>query len=51
MGGLANIFDEKPPAATTVIGQYSTTGNSVLASQYTEAYYGRRAFVRLTKTF
>lgn len=51
MGGLANIFDEKPPAATTVIGQYSTTGNSVLASQYTEAYYGRRAFLRLTKSF
>lgn len=51
MGGLANIFDEKPPAATTVIGQYSTTGNSIFASQYTEAYYGRRAFLRLTKTF
>lgn len=51
MGGVANLFDEKPPAASTTIGEYSTTGNSILASQYTEAYYGRRVFVRLTKSF
>ncbi|MDO9608434.1 MAG: TonB-dependent receptor [Brevundimonas sp.] len=51
MGGVANVFDEKPPAASTTIGEYSTTGNSILASQYTEAYYGRRAFIRVTKSF
>lgn len=50
-GGVANLFDEKPPFATTVIGQYSTQGNSVFASQYTEAYYGRRAFVRIKRSF
>lgn len=49
--GLANVFDEKPPAATTVIGQYSTEGNYVFGSQYGEGYTGRRAFVRLSKSF
>ncbi|WGM30058.1 TonB-dependent receptor [Brevundimonas sp. NIBR11] len=48
-GGLANLFDELPPAASsTAIG---TTGNSILSSQYTEAYYGRRAFLRMSKSF
>ncbi|MGV3579119.1 TonB-dependent receptor domain-containing protein [Brevundimonas sp.] len=48
-GGMANLFDELPPAASsTAVG---TTGNSILSSQYTEAYYGRRAFVRMSKTF
>ncbi len=48
-GGVANLFDELPPAASsTAVG---TQGNSILASQYTEAYYGRRAFVRLSKSF
>ena len=48
-GGIANLFDELPPAASsTAVG---TQGNSILASQYTEAYYGRRAFVRLSKSF
>lgn len=51
IGGVANVFDEKPPAASTIIGEYSTTGNSILASQYTEAYYGRRVFVRISKSF
>ena len=51
IGGVANLFDEKPPAATTVIGEYSTVGNSILASQYNEAYYGRRVFVRISKSF
>ncbi|MND86236.1 hypothetical protein D3C80_781950 [compost metagenome] len=51
IGGVANLFDEKPPAASTIIGEYSTTGNSILASQYTEAYYGRRVFVRVSKSF
>ena len=48
-GGLANLFDELPPAASSV--SVGTTGNSVLQSQYTEAYYGRRAFMRLSKSF
>ena len=48
-GGVANLFNELPPAASsTAVG---TQGNSILASQYTEAYYGRRAFVRLSKSF
>lgn len=48
-GGLANLFDEKPPAASaTAVG---TTGNSILSSQYTEAYYGRRVFLRVSKSF
>lgn len=51
IGGVANLFDEKPPAASTVIGEYSTQGNSILASQYTEAYYGRRVFMRVSKSF
>jgi iron complex outermembrane receptor protein len=48
-GGLANVFDELPPAASSNL--VGTTGNSVLQSQYTEAYYGRRAFLRLSKSF
>jgi len=48
-GGFANLFDELPPAASSVA--VGTTGNSVLQSQYQEAYYGRRAFVRLSKSF
>ena len=50
MGGVANLFDELPPAASSgsVTG---LQGNSILASQYTEANYGRRAFVRLSKSF
>jgi iron complex outermembrane receptor protein len=49
--GVANLFDEHPPAMTTLaVGQgYSTAGRSVLASQYD--YFGRRAFVNLTKSF
>ena len=48
-GGVANVFDELPPAASSVA--VGTQGNSILASQYTEAYYGRRAFLRLSKSF
>ncbi|MCS6625419.1 TonB-dependent receptor [Roseibacterium beibuensis] len=48
-GGVANLFDEKPPAASAIA--VSTLGNSVFSSQYTEAYYGRRAFLRLSKSF
>ncbi|WP_245863710.1 TonB-dependent receptor domain-containing protein [Caulobacter mirabilis] len=48
--GMANIFDEAPPALTTLnLGQYSTTGYSVLASQYD--YFGRRAFLSISKRF
>lgn len=52
-GGIANLFDELPPAATsTAVGsQVGSQGNSILASQYTEGYYGRRAFLRLSKSF
>ena len=49
MGGVANIFDELPPAASSIA--VGTTGNSVFTSQYTEAFYGRRGFVRLSKSF
>jgi iron complex outermembrane receptor protein len=48
-GGVANLFDEKPPAASAIA--VATLGNSVFSSQYTEAYYGRRAFLRLSKSF
>jgi len=48
-GGVANLFDEKPPFASAIA--VGTVGNSVFSSQYTEAYYGRRAFLRLSKSF
>lgn len=48
-GGVSNVFDELPPAASS----FATTvqGNSVFGSQYTEAFYGRRGFLRVSKTF
>lgn len=48
-GGVANLFDERAPAASSA--RASVQGNSVFASQYTEAYYGRRGFVRFSKSF
>jgi iron complex outermembrane receptor protein len=48
-GGVANLFDELPPAASAAA--IGTQGVSILSSQYTEAYYGRRAFVRVSKSF
>jgi iron complex outermembrane recepter protein len=52
LGGIANVFDELPPQVTTLnLGEFSTVGTSVLASQYTEGYYGRRAFIRVSKSF
>jgi iron complex outermembrane recepter protein len=48
-GGVANLFDELPPAASSAA--VGTQGNSILSSQYTEAYYGRRAFIRVSKSF
>ena len=52
-GGVSNIFDERPPTLTGggVLGQYSTVGTAVLASQYDAYYQGRRAFVRLTRSW
>lgn len=47
--GVANLFDELPPAASAAA--VGTQGNSILSSQYTEGYYGRRAFVRVSKSF
>jgi iron complex outermembrane receptor protein len=54
LAGVANVFDKGPPQVTTVgsgLGEYDTVGTSVLSSQYTQAYYGRRVFVRATKRF
>ncbi len=48
-GGVANLFDERAPAASSA--RASVQGNSVFSSQYTEAYYGRRGFVRFSKSF
>jgi iron complex outermembrane recepter protein len=52
--GVANLFDEHPPAVTTVgegLGEYNTVGTSVLSSQYDQAYLGRRGFVRISRGF
>lgn len=48
-GGVANLFDELPPAASS--NAVGTQGNSILSSQYQEAYYGRRGFLRVSKSF
>ena len=48
-GGVSNLFDEQPPAVTTISGQYSTVGTSAFYSQYD--WLGRRFFVNVTKTF
>ncbi|WP_425994041.1 TonB-dependent receptor plug domain-containing protein [Caulobacter sp. DWR1-3-2b1] len=47
--GVANVFDEAPPAVSQSAGNYSMVGSSVLASQYD--YIGRRAFVNITAKF
>lgn len=52
--GVANLFDEHPPAVTTVgggLGEYNTVGTSVLSSQYDQGYLGRRGFVRIGRDF
>lgn len=52
LGGVANVFDEEAPQVTTLnLGELNTVGTSVRSSQYTEGYYGRRAFIRLSKSF
>jgi iron complex outermembrane receptor protein len=48
-GGVANVFDELPPAASSAA--IGTQGNSILSSQYQESYYGRRSFIRVSKSF
>ena len=48
--GVANIFDEHPPAVTTLgLGEYNTVGTSAFYSQYD--WMGRRFFVNLSKKF
>jgi len=47
--GVANVFNETPPALTLGQGRYNTVGSSVLASQYD--YIGRRMFVNITARF
>ncbi|MBB4658172.1 TonB-dependent receptor domain-containing protein [Parvularcula dongshanensis] len=47
--GVANIFDEAPPAVTAISDQYTTAGVSAFYSQYDSL--GRRAFINLRKSF
>lgn len=48
--GVANIFDEHPPAVTTLgLGEYNTVGTSAFYSQYD--WLGRRFFVNMSKKF
>lgn len=47
-GGVANLFDEHPPAVTPA-QVTSSVGTSYLGSQYD--YYGRRLFLNVKKTF
>lgn len=49
IGGVANLFDELPPQASSAA--VGTQGNSIFSSQYQEGIYGRRAFLRLSKSF
>lgn len=48
--GVSNLFDEHPPAVTTLnLGEYSTVGYSAFYSQYD--WLGRRFFVNFNKKF
>jgi iron complex outermembrane receptor protein len=49
LAGVANVFDEAPPAVSQNLGNYERIGRSVWESQYD--YIGRRAFVNVTKSF
>ena len=51
MGGVSNIFGEEGPNISTVAGVSSTIGTKPLVSQYNEAFLGRRAFIRVSKSF
>ncbi len=48
-GGVANLFDELPPTASSTA--VATQGNSILSAQYSQGNLGRRAFLRLSKSF
>ncbi len=48
--GVSNLFDEHPPAVTTLgLGEYSTVGTSAFYSQYD--WLGRSFFVNFKKKF
>ena len=48
--GVSNVFDEAPPAVTTLnLGEYNTVGTSAFTSQYD--WLGRRFFVNVNKKF
>ncbi|WP_417492230.1 TonB-dependent receptor domain-containing protein [Maricaulis sp.] len=48
--GVANVFDEHPPAVTgSQSNEFNTVGTSAFYSQYD--WYGRRFFVNLVRTF
>lgn len=48
--GVSNIFDEHPPAVTTLgLGEYNTVGTSAFYSQYD--WLGRRFFLNVSKEF
>jgi len=48
--GVSNVFDEQPPAVTTLnLGEYNTVGTSAFTSQYD--WLGRRFFVNFNKKF
>ncbi|WP_421737177.1 TonB-dependent receptor plug domain-containing protein [Caulobacter sp.] len=49
LGGVANLFNETPPAVSLSQGNYNTVGASVFSSQYD--YIGRRMFVNITARF
>ncbi|MEQ1708792.1 MAG: TonB-dependent receptor [Terricaulis sp.] len=50
LAGIANLSGEEPPGVTSVgAAQQSLFGSSLAASQYD--YIGRRAFVRLSRSF
>jgi iron complex outermembrane receptor protein len=48
--GIANLFDEEPPSVSgNNLAEISTIGRSPFTSNYD--YYGRRAFISVTKKF
>lgn len=48
--GVANIFDEAPPAVTTLnLGEFNSVGTAPFVSQYD--WFGRRFFVNFNKKF
>lgn len=47
--GVANLFDEHPPAVSTISGEIDTIGTSVFASNYD--LVGRRIFANIKASF